>query len=91
MELTQMTKPMMDFQKLTFNNAFNTLILFQDQAEKLSRGFVEENPIVPERSKDALKELLDLGKKVRDDYKKNIDEGFKNLESSLTELSKKSS
>lgn len=88
MELNQMTKSMMDFQKLTFNNTFNTFILLQDQAEKMSRGFVEQNPIIPQQSKDAFNEWLDLGKKARDDYKKTIDEGFKNLENSLTELYK---
>lgn len=88
MEMPQMAKQMVEFQKVTFNNAFNTLTMFQDQAEKLVHTFLDQNPAFPQQSREAFRDWLNMCKKARDDYKKTIDDSFKNLESYLSDTTK---
>ncbi len=88
MEMPQMAKQMVEFQKVTFNNAFNTLTMFQDQAEKLVNTFLDQNPAIPQQSREAFRDWLNMCKKARDDYKKTIDDSFKNLESYLSDTTK---
>lgn len=84
MEMPQMAKQMLEFQKATFNNAFNTLTMFQDQSEKLVNTFMDQNPAIPQQTKEGFRDWLNVCKKARDDYKKTMDESFKNLESYLS-------
>ncbi|MFW6179547.1 MAG: hypothetical protein ACOC43_14420 [Desulfohalobiaceae bacterium] len=88
MEMDNLTKQMIEFQKTTFNNTFNTISMLQDQSEKMINTFLEQNPMLPKQNKDALNEWLKVCKKARDDYKKAIDESFNNLESYFTKGSK---
>lgn len=88
MEMTQMTKQMIEFQKATFNNAFSTISMLQDQSERYVNTFMEQNPMLPQQGKEAFQQWLTMCKKARDDYKKTMDESFKNLESFFTEATK---
>jgi len=89
MDMTQMIKQMVEFQKTTFNNAFSTLTMFQDQADKLVNTFMDQNPAIPQQTKEAFRGWLDMCKKARDDYKKTIDDSFKNLESYVSSSTSK--
>lgn len=91
MDPQKMGKQMIDFQKATFTNAYNTLSMFQDQSERFVNTFMEQNPMLPQQSKDAFQEWLKMCKKARDDYKKSIDESFKNLEKYFESTSQSSS
>lgn len=86
--MNNLSKQMIEFQKTTFNNTFSTISMLQDQSEKMINTFLEQNPMMPQQNKDALNEWLKVCKKARDDYKKAIDESFKNLESYFTAGSK---
>lgn len=88
MEINKLTKQMIEFQKTTFNNTFNTMVMWQDQSEQMLNTFLEQNPMLPKQNKDAINEWLKVCQKARNDYKKTIDESFKNLESFFTESSK---
>ena len=85
MEVNRFAKQMIEFQKNTFQNTFSTLSTLQDQSEKMINTFMEQNPMLPKQNKDAFNEWIKVCKKARDDYKKTIDESFKNLESYFTE------
>jgi len=87
-EMKQVTKQIFDFQKTTFSNAFNSITMVQDQAEKFGTTFIEQNPALPQQMKDAIDGWLNMCKKARDDYKNAIDEGFKNLETYFSEPKK---
>lgn len=88
MEMKNMAKQMVDFQKSAFTNTYNTLAMFQDQAEKINTTFMEQNPVIPQQAKSAINDWANLQKKAREDYKKVIDESFKNMETFFTEASK---
>jgi hypothetical protein len=80
MDMTQMSKQVFEFQKTAFNNAYNTMTMVQDQAETFSTGLIAQNPALPQPAKDAVDGWVKMCKKARDEYKKAIDEGFKNIE-----------
>lgn len=85
MEINKMAKQMIDFQKATFNNTFNTMNMWQEQSEQMLNTFLEQTPMLPQQNKEAINEWLKVCKKAREDYKKTIEESFKNLESYFTE------
>lgn len=84
MEINNMTKQMMDFQKTMFNNAFNTITMFQDQTDSFGRAMVDQNPVMPQEAKDAVKNWMEMSKKARDSYKQTLEESFKSMESSFS-------
>jgi hypothetical protein len=55
--------------------------MFQDQTEKMVNTFLEQVPGLPLESKKILQGWMEICKTARDEYKKTIDEAFKNLES----------
>lgn len=81
MEPTRIAKQMMDFQKSTFNSAFDAAVMLQDQTERVVNSFTEQiTKGFAEESKKVMKEWADAYKKGREDFKKNVDEGFKTME-----------
>ena len=80
MDMTQITKQFFDFQKAAFNNIYNTMTMVQEQAETFGTGLIAQNPTLPQPAKEAVDGWLKMCKKARDEYKKAVDESFKNLE-----------
>ncbi len=77
----RMAKQMIEFQKTAFDNTFNALAMFQDQAEKTFKSLMESGlwPL-PDEGKKALNEWMQAYKKGRDDFKRALDESFKRVE-----------
>jgi hypothetical protein len=79
MDQNQIAKQMIDFQKATFDNTFNGLVMFQDQTEKAMNTFLEQGAGIPVEGKKAVSEWVAACKKGRDDFKKTVDENFKKV------------
>ncbi len=77
----RITKQVLDFQKSTFDNAFNMMSMLQDQTEKTFSTFLETGmwPI-PEEEKEVINEWVQSLKKGREEFKKVMDEGFQRVE-----------
>ena len=88
MDMNTSARQMIEFQKVAFNSAFNTIAMFQDQSEKTISTLMDQNPLLTKQNKDAFTELGKVGKKARDDYKKAIDDGFKSFENYFTNMFK---
>jgi len=84
MEKGTMAKQMLAFQKTLFNNAFNAMITVQDQTEKMAGAFLGQVPWVPEEGKKTIANSAESYKKLRDDFKKAVDDGFVKLEGMFT-------
>lgn len=80
MEPKKIAKQMIDFQKTTFNNTHNAMIMLQEQTEKMSSMLLNQATGLPEEGKKAIKEWVKAYKKGREDYKKAIDESFEKVE-----------
>jgi uncharacterized coiled-coil DUF342 family protein len=90
MEPMKMAKQMIEFNKSTFDNSFNAIILMQEQTEKMVQTFLEQATWLPAEGKKVLNEWVTAYKKGRDEYKKAVDESFKKVEAYFAQAEKKS-
>ncbi len=79
MNSTQIVKQMFDFQRTSFDNFFNTLILVQEQGEKMTSTIFEQISWLPEENKRLMDQWLTMAKKGRDDLKSTMDDNYKNV------------
>ena len=80
MEPMVVAKQMMDLQKATFDNSFQAMVLFQEQTERMANTLLEQTLWMPEEGRKVLSEWVKSYKKGRDDFKKVVDQNFKNAE-----------
>jgi hypothetical protein len=80
METGKIAKQMMDFQKSTFNNTFNSMVAFQDQTERMVNVLMDQSVWLPEDGKKVVNEWGAAFKKGRDDFKKSVDDNFNKFE-----------
>ena len=76
----EMAKQVIKFYKTTFDNSFSTMVMLQDQAEKLVKTFVEQAPGMSDEGRKVLDQWVSVYKKGRDDFKKAMDEGYAKVE-----------
>lgn len=79
----QIFKQMMNFNKGAFNNAYNAMIMVQDQTETLANSMLNQASWLPEEGKKALNDWVDAFKKGREAYKKTVDDAFAKVEEFL--------
>lgn len=80
MDQKQMFKQMLDFNKTSFNNSFNAMVMVQDQTETMARGLLAQASWMPEEGRKAVQDWIDACKKGREEYKKLVDDAFKKVE-----------
>jgi polyhydroxyalkanoate synthesis regulator phasin len=80
MDSSKIAKQMIDFQKTTFDNTFNAMVLLQEQAESMSSTILDQATWMPEEGRKAINDWLKAYKKGREDFKKGVDENFKRVE-----------
>lgn len=80
MDQKQVFKQMVDFNKTAFNNAYNAMIMVQDQTEAMANTMLNQAAWLPEEGKKALHEWVDAFKKGRETYKQSVDDAFKKVE-----------
>ena len=71
---------MITFNKTAFDNAFNVMLALQEQMEKTFRMYVEQVPGFPVEGRKVIEEWIAVYKKGCADFKKNVDESFKKVE-----------
>ncbi len=80
MDQKQMLKQMIDFNKATFENAFTTMIMVQDQVEKSTNMLLEQATWLPKEGRKAIDDWVKAYKNGRESFKNTVDESFKNVE-----------
>jgi uncharacterized coiled-coil DUF342 family protein len=88
MEPLRMVKQMIDFNKATFDNTFNAMVLLQEQTERITKTFTEQATALSDERKKALNEWVQTFKKGREEFKKAVDEGFGKVEAYFAEAGK---
>ena len=83
MDQKQVFRQMVEFNKGAFNNAFNAMVMVQDQNETLANSMLNQATWLPEEGKKAIREWVEAFKKGREEYKKSVDEAFKKVEDFL--------
>ena len=84
MDSSQIAKQMIDFQKSTFDNMYNSMVMLQDHTEKLVGTLGEQATWVPEESSRVVTQWTEIYKKSRNDFKVAMDDIFSNIEQLLT-------
>jgi hypothetical protein len=72
MDQKQMVRQVIDFQKASFDNSFNAMVLIQEQTEKMAKTFLDQANWLPEEGKSVLNQWIGAYKKGRDDFKKSV-------------------
>jgi hypothetical protein len=88
MEPVKMVKKVVDFNKATFDSSFNALVMMQDQTEVMFKNILEQAPWIPEQGKKAVQDMGAAYKKGREEFKRAVEEGFKNLDSYFSQADK---
>ncbi|MDM8555375.1 hypothetical protein QUF75_11640 [Desulfococcaceae bacterium HSG7] len=79
MDQKQILKQMIDFNKATFDNSFNAMIMLQEQTERMSSQLLDQAAWLPEDGKKAISDWVSAYKTGRDDFKKSVDDSFKKV------------
>ncbi len=79
MEQNQVFKQMLQLNKLAFDNMYNSIVMFQEQMENMAS--MVQVPWIPEDGKKAMGEWIRNYKKMREDFKRAMDEGYQKMES----------
>lgn len=85
MEPTDFAKQIVDYQKTTFNSAFNAIVRLQDQATNLTATYLEKTLGLPEESREAFNQWVAACKKGREEVKNTIDQNFNTVEGFFTQ------
>jgi len=83
MQPKELLKQMVSFNKAAFENSFNTMLMLQEQMERMSRVYVDQTAGISAEAKNAVNEWTQIYKKGLADFKAMIDENFKKVESVL--------
>ena len=81
MDTTSVAKQMIAFQKATFNNTFNAMVLLQEQTEATLAGSLRQFDWIPAEGRKAIEDWMGAYKKGRKEFKKLIDSHFEKVES----------
>ncbi len=76
----KVVKQMVDFNKATFDNTFNALIMLQEQAERMANTMLEQANWMPEEGRKAISDWVSAYKKGRTEFKGTVDESFAKVE-----------
>jgi polyhydroxyalkanoate synthesis regulator phasin len=80
MDQKKIFKQMLDFNKSSFNNAFNAMVMVQDQTETMSSSLLEQATWLPEEGKKAIQDWIKACKKGREEYKRLVDDAYQKVE-----------
>lgn len=80
MEQFNTIKQMVQFNKNAFDQGYNAIETLRKQNEKMTSSLLDQVAWMPEEGKKAVNEWIRLYKKGCDDFKKTVDQNYKNLE-----------
>ena len=80
MEQFNAIKQIVQLNKSAFDQGYNAMDRLREQNEKMTNSFLDQAAWLPEEGKKAVNEWMQLYKKGCDDFKKTVDQNYKNVE-----------
>lgn len=80
MEYAQITKQVIDFQKMSFDNWYNAMTMAQEQATSAVDMVLAQNSWMPEQGRQALQNWMDACQEESSRFRNYVDAGFAGLE-----------
>ena len=84
MDASWIAKQMIDLQKTTFDNMYNSVVMLQDHTEKVASTLFEQADWIPEESSRLVTQWIEIFIKGRNDYKVAVDDVFTRIEELVT-------
>ncbi|MGO9017859.1 MAG: hypothetical protein ACLQVJ_05840 [Syntrophobacteraceae bacterium] len=88
MNQNQLLKQMIDFNRTSFENAFNTMTMFQEQAEKAANASLDQATWMPREGRTVVDEWSNALKNWRESFKNSMNENFKKIEAFFANFQK---
>lgn len=88
MEYTQLAKQMIDFQKMSFSNWYDTVVLLQDQATSAMNLALQQNVWLPKEGQKTIQDWLDASQQEPSRFRKYVDKTFADLEKNFSKSKK---
>jgi division protein CdvB (Snf7/Vps24/ESCRT-III family) len=82
----EITKQVISFYKTTFENSYSTMVMLQEQAEKLMKTILDQAPWMTDDGRKALDQWVGAYRKGREEFKKSVDDGYKKVEEFFSKL-----
>ena len=79
MDQKQIATQMINFNKSTFDSAFNSMVVLQDQTEKMVVSYLDKATWFPEEGRKAVNEWVETYKKARANFKSSYDENYQKM------------
>ncbi len=89
MDPMKLAKQMIDFNKSSFDNSFDAMIMMQEQTEKMVNSMIEQASWMPKEGKTVVGEWMSAYQKGRVEFKKTIDDSFKKVETYFADACQK--
>ncbi len=83
MEYTEITKQVIDFQKMSFANLYNAIAMVQDQTTSAMDIVLSQSTWVPEDGRKVVQGWLSACQEERDRFKSYVDGSFSSVEKYL--------
>jgi hypothetical protein len=80
MEQKQVLRQIFEFNQSTFNNAFEAMVLLQDQVEKIANTTLDQVPGMPAQGRKAIENWAEVFKNGRQSFKQQVDNSFEQAE-----------
>ncbi len=88
MEPIQMTKKVIDFQKMSFDHWYNAMSMIQDQAGSTMDLVLNQATWIPEDGRNTLRNWVNVCQQERGRFKTYVDKGFTALEKAVADVAK---
>ncbi len=80
MDSKQISRQMLQLNKMAFDNTFNSMIAMQEQIEKMIEMYLKQVPMIPAEGKKVIEDWMNAYKKGREDFKVAVEENYKKAE-----------
>lgn len=90
MDQKQTLKQILDYNKSTFDNVFNTLSALQDETESFIARFMEKSNLITPEGKKIIRKMSDSYRKGRSDLREMADEHYRKASEYFVPTDKKS-
>ncbi len=89
MDQFSFAKQMIGFNKTAFESTYGTMLMVQEQTEKMMNSFIEQADWLPGEGKKALADMMAVYKKGCSEFKKAVDENFSKAEAYFEQAAQK--
>jgi hypothetical protein len=90
MEPSEIAKETLNLSKVTFDNAFNAMLILQEQVQRMIDIYFHQMLVFPDEGKRVADTLTEVCRTGREEFKKVVETNYEMIASFLNDAEKKS-